>query len=97
MAWIATMTLACIIRWTSLRFQNATTVSRAEMTSTPIASDQGRIDMADIKSLRLLGFLLGGITVAVSLMAFHVVRTNVEDRSQNIETMAASQAMVGYR
>jgi len=53
--------------------------------------------MADIKSLRLLGFLLGGITVAVSLMAFHVVRTNVEDRSQNIETMAASQAMVGYR
>ena len=53
--------------------------------------------MADINSLRLLGFLLGGITMAVSLMAFLVVRTNVEGRSQNIEPKAASQEMVGYR
>ena len=53
--------------------------------------------MADINSLRLLGFLLGGITVAVSLMAFLVVRTNVEGLSQNIETRAVSQAMVGYQ
>ena len=48
-------------------------------------------------SLRLLGFLLGGVTLAVSLMAFLVVRTNVEGHSQNIENRAASQAMVGYR
>ena len=52
---------------------------------------------ADINSLRLLGFLFGGITVAVSLMAFFVVRINIEGRSQNIENSAASQAMVGYQ
>jgi hypothetical protein len=53
--------------------------------------------MADINSLRLLGFLLGGVTLAVSLIAFLVVLTNVEGHSQNIENRAASQAMVGYR
>jgi hypothetical protein len=53
--------------------------------------------MADINSLRLLGFLLGGVTLAVSLMAFLVVRTNVEGHSQNIENRSASQAMGGYR
>ena len=53
--------------------------------------------MADINSLRLLGFLLGGITLAVSLMAFLIVLTDVEGRSQNIETGAAAQTMAGYR
>jgi hypothetical protein len=42
--------------------------------------------MADIVSLRLFGFILGGITLAVTLVAFLVVRANVQGRPQVFET-----------
>ena len=38
--------------------------------------------MADKRSLGLLGFLFGGITVAVSLTAFLLVRAHVEGHLQ---------------
>ena len=38
--------------------------------------------MADKSGLGLVGFLFGGITVAVTLMAFLVVRDHLEGRLQ---------------
>jgi hypothetical protein len=42
----------------------------------------GGLNMADKSSLRLMGFLFGGITFAVTLIAFLVVRSHVEGRLQ---------------
>ena len=46
--------------------------------------------MADIVGLRLLGFILGGVTAAVTLVAFLLVRANVEGRPQTFQIEAAS-------
>ena len=43
--------------------------------------------MADIVGLRLLGFILGGITAAVTLVAFLLVRANVEGSPEDAETL----------
>jgi hypothetical protein len=43
-------------------------------------SRNGGLNMADKSSLGLLGFLFGGITFAVTVIAFLVVRDHVEGR-----------------
>jgi hypothetical protein len=47
--------------------------------------------MADKSSLGLLGFLFGGITFAVTIIAFLVVRDHVEGRLQMDEVAMAPQ------
>ncbi|HET7681859.1 MAG TPA: hypothetical protein VFK79_17190 [Xanthobacteraceae bacterium] len=50
--------------------------------------------MADKRSLGLLGFLFGGITLAVSLTAFLVVRAHVEGHLQFGDAVLASPVIV---
>ena len=51
-------------------------------------------NMADKRSLGLLGFLFGGITVVVSLTAFLVVRAHIEGHLQFADAGLASQVTV---
>ena len=50
--------------------------------------------MADKRSLGLLGVLFGGITVAVSLTAFLVVRAHIEGQLQFSDAGLASPLVV---
>ena len=50
--------------------------------------------MADKRSLGVLGFLFGGITAAVTLTAFLVVRAHIEGHLQFADAGLASQVMV---
>jgi hypothetical protein len=50
--------------------------------------------MADKRSLGLLGFLFGGITVAVILTAFLLVRAHVEGHLQFADARLAQQVTV---
>ena len=47
--------------------------------------------MADKRSLELLGFLFGGITAAVILTAFLLVRAHIEGHLQFADAGLASQ------
>jgi hypothetical protein len=61
------------------------------------AHNQGGFDMADKRSLGLLGFLFGGLTMAVSLTAFLLVQAHVGGHLQFSDAGPASQVTVGYR
>jgi hypothetical protein len=49
------------------------------------------LNMADKSSLGLLGFLFGGVTFAVTIIAFLVVRDHVEGRLQMDEVAMTPQ------
>jgi len=51
------------------------------------------LNMADKSSLGLLGFLFGGVTFAVTIIAFLVVRDHVEGRLQ-IDEVAMTPQLV---
>jgi hypothetical protein len=53
--------------------------------------------MADKRSLGLLGFVFGGLTMAVSLTAFILVQAHVTGHLQFSDAGSASQVTVGYR
>ena len=53
--------------------------------------------MADKRSLGLLGFLFGGITAAVTLTAFLLVRAHIEGHLQFGEVGLASHVAMGYK
>ena len=53
--------------------------------------------MADKRSLGLLGFVFGGLTMAVSLTAFILVQAHVTGHLQLSDAGPASQVTVGYR
>jgi hypothetical protein len=59
--------------------------------------NQGGFDMADKRSLGLLGFLFGGVTAAVSLTAFLLVQAHIAGHLQSSDAGLASQVTVGYR
>jgi hypothetical protein len=61
------------------------------------ARNQGGFDMADKRSLGLLGFLFGGVTAAVSLTAFLLVQAHIAGHLQFSDAGLASQVTVGYR
>ena len=61
------------------------------------ARNQGGLNMADKRSLGLLGFVFGGLTMAVSLTAFILVQAHVSGHLQLSDAGPASQVTVGYR
>jgi hypothetical protein len=53
----------------------------------------GGVDMADKNGLGILGMMFGGITLAVTLVAFLLVRDHVEGRLQ-LDDMAMAPQLI---